>query len=181
MAVMPDKEYELTATKNGECSKTFGKADMDALGFGHLAGGKQGQLRISVDGGVRVIHGLKEGDDVPINWKAGRGASHGPQTAGWTLHMILVAQAAKKMDTGEEDEEDEYEEDEEVDEHLYCVCQKRDSKDKMMVGCDKEGCPHGEWFHLGCVGLRAPPPKESAWLCPRCLCDNEVGDDDSEL
>mmetsp|Transcript_5086 Transcript_5086/g.13222 ORF Transcript_5086/g.13222 Transcript_5086/m.13222 type:complete len:227 (-) Transcript_5086:2477-3157(-) len=38
-----------------------------------------------------------------------------------------------------------------------------------MVGCDtEEGCPHGEWFHLVCVGLRQPPPTDKKWYCPEC-------------
>jgi hypothetical protein len=158
---------------------------MDALGFGHLLTSKN--MLITVRGGVQGLVDLKMGDEVPINWKAKRGASHGPDTTGWTLHMILVAQAAKKMDTDEEaeekkkkknveddedEEEDEVDEDEEVDgvvevdEHLYCVCHKRESD--MMVACDTEQCPHGEWFHFGCVGLKASPPDGSPWFCPEC-------------
>mmetsp|Transcript_146526 Transcript_146526/g.207789 ORF Transcript_146526/g.207789 Transcript_146526/m.207789 type:complete len:221 (-) Transcript_146526:45-707(-) len=38
-----------------------------------------------------------------------------------------------------------------------------------MVGCDtEEGCPHGEWFHLVCVGLRQSPPADKKWYCPEC-------------
>eukprot|EP00038_Savillea_parva_P028319 m.64320 g.64320 ORF g.64320 m.64320 type:complete len:229 (-) comp8218_c1_seq1:173-859(-) len=40
--------------------------------------------------------------------------------------------------------------------------------DGEMVGCDEEGCPHGEWFHLGCVGLTEPPPPDKKWYCPEC-------------
>eukprot|EP00035_Acanthoeca_spectabilis_P039323 m.61171 g.61171 ORF g.61171 m.61171 type:complete len:226 (+) comp9545_c0_seq1:533-1210(+) len=41
-----------------------------------------------------------------------------------------------------------------------------------MVGCDEEGCPHGEWFHLVCVGLRQPPPTDHKWFCPECRAAN---------
>jgi hypothetical protein len=167
------------------CGKYFSKADMVALGFGHLLTSKN--MLISVSGGEQGLVDLVADDEVPINWKATRGASHGPETTGWTLHMILVAQAAK-MDTDEEaeekkkkknveDDEDEEEdevdgdeevdEDVEVDEHLYCVCHKREPD--MMVACDTEQCPHGEWFHLGCVGLTTPPPEGSPWFCKECM------------
>eukprot|EP00037_Helgoeca_nana_P032428 m.413833 g.413833 ORF g.413833 m.413833 type:complete len:233 (+) comp29180_c0_seq1:257-955(+) len=47
-----------------------------------------------------------------------------------------------------------------------------------MVGCDgggEDGCPHGEWFHLGCVNLRQPPPPDKKWYCPDCRPNNGGG------
>eukprot|EP00040_Diaphanoeca_grandis_P015917 m.81844 g.81844 ORF g.81844 m.81844 type:complete len:295 (-) comp25459_c0_seq1:238-1122(-) len=40
--------------------------------------------------------------------------------------------------------------------------------DGEMVGCDNDSCPHGEWFHLSCVGLRVSPAEDKNWYCPNC-------------
>eukprot|EP00041_Stephanoeca_diplocostata_P002552 m.28002 g.28002 ORF g.28002 m.28002 type:complete len:257 (-) comp13508_c0_seq1:337-1107(-) len=40
--------------------------------------------------------------------------------------------------------------------------------DGEMVGCDQSGCPHGEWFHLSCVGLKKSPGEDQKWYCPDC-------------
>lgn len=45
----------------------------------------------------------------------------------------------------------------------YCVCGQPSYGE--MVGCDNEDCSI-EWFHLGCVGLSAPP--KGKWFCPMC-------------
>jgi hypothetical protein len=46
----------------------------------------------------------------------------------------------------------------------YCLCQKPQYGE--MIGCETENCPHGEWFHLHCVGLQAAP--KGLWYCPPC-------------
>jgi len=50
----------------------------------------------------------------------------------------------------------------------YCrpECLAGDSGE--MVACDTDSCPFGEWFHLGCVGLRVPPPEDKKWYCFEC-------------
>lgn len=57
----------------------------------------------------------------------------------------------------------------------YCYCNQVSYGE--MVGCDVSGvkasaltcqnedCPY-EWFHLGCLGLKAAP--QGAWLCENC-------------
>jgi inhibitor of growth protein 3 len=52
---------------------------------------------------------------------------------------------------------------EEDDTQVYCVCQRVSFGD--MVACDNDDCPH-QWFHWGCVDLKAEPKGE--WLCPHC-------------
>ncbi|KAI5123408.1 hypothetical protein M0805_006114 [Coniferiporia weirii] len=50
------------------------------------------------------------------------------------------------------------------DKTLYCYCMKTSYGE--MVGCDNDNCPY-QWFHLGCVGLKAPLPEH--WYCDDCL------------
>jgi inhibitor of growth protein 3 len=52
---------------------------------------------------------------------------------------------------------------EEDDTQVYCICQRVSFGD--MVACDNDDCPH-QWFHWGCVDLKAEPKGE--WLCPHC-------------
>ncbi|KAI9506450.1 inhibitor of growth proteins N-terminal histone-binding-domain-containing protein [Coemansia spiralis] len=46
----------------------------------------------------------------------------------------------------------------------YCYC--RQVSYGEMVACDDENCEI-EWFHLGCVDLKAPP--KGQWFCKDCL------------
>lgn len=55
------------------------------------------------------------------------------------------------------------EEDEAADTQLYCFCQQVSYGD--MVACDDANCRY-EWFHYGCVGLKAPP--SGRWYCSEC-------------
>lgn len=48
-------------------------------------------------------------------------------------------------------------------EPVYCYCGKGSFGD--MVGCDGSDCKR-EWFHLGCIGLSAPP--KGQWFCEEC-------------
>ncbi|KXS16079.1 hypothetical protein M427DRAFT_31651 [Gonapodya prolifera JEL478] len=48
-------------------------------------------------------------------------------------------------------------------EPVYCICQQVSYGE--MVGCDDAECEI-EWFHMGCVGLAAPP--RGKWYCPAC-------------
>lgn len=48
-------------------------------------------------------------------------------------------------------------------EPAYCYCEKGSFGD--MVGCDGPDCKR-EWFHLGCIGLSAPP--KGQWFCEEC-------------
>ncbi|KAI0006894.1 hypothetical protein F4779DRAFT_594527 [Xylariaceae sp. FL0662B] len=50
-----------------------------------------------------------------------------------------------------------------VEHEDYCTCGRRSFGE--MIACDGPECPH-EWFHLGCVGLKASP--KGKWLCPSC-------------
>jgi inhibitor of growth protein 3 len=76
------------------------------------------------------------------------------------LRGIRAASAASDEE-GEEAEPDA--EGEEDDTQVYCVCQRVSFGD--MVACDNDDCPH-QWFHWGCVDLKAEPKGE--WLCPHC-------------
>eukprot|EP00762_Andalucia_godoyi_P002381 ANDGO_02816.mRNA.1 PHD finger protein ING2 len=46
----------------------------------------------------------------------------------------------------------------------YCVCNNVSYGE--MVACDNPDCPHGEWFHYVCVGLKSAP--SGTWYCPGC-------------
>jgi hypothetical protein len=49
---------------------------------------------------------------------------------------------------------------------LYCICNAPSYGE--MVGCDNgPECPAGEWFHVGCVGLKEGQVP-SSWFCPEC-------------
>lgn len=71
------------------------------------------------------------------------------------------AASAASDDEAEDAEPDA--EGEEDDTQVYCVCQRVSFGD--MVACDNDDCPH-QWFHWGCVDLKAEPKGE--WLCPHC-------------
>ncbi|KAI7827742.1 hypothetical protein BX661DRAFT_143201 [Kickxella alabastrina] len=45
----------------------------------------------------------------------------------------------------------------------YCYC--RQVSYGEMVACDDDNCEI-EWFHLGCVDLKAPP--KGQWFCREC-------------
>ena len=47
----------------------------------------------------------------------------------------------------------------------YCYC--KGPEHDIMVACDNQSCPHGSWFHLECLGLKAPP-RSLKWYCPDC-------------
>ncbi|CAA15917.1 Rpd3L and NuA4 histone acetyltransferase complex ING family subunit Png1 [Schizosaccharomyces pombe] len=55
------------------------------------------------------------------------------------------------------------EEDMEEDNEKYCFCQQ--GSYGQMVACDNANCER-EWFHMECVGLKAPP--EGTWYCEAC-------------
>jgi len=72
---------------------------------------------------------------------------------------IIAAMRAggQKMNRGQSlDDEDE----ENNDSALYCFCQQVSYGD--MIACDNSECKF-EWFHYGCVGLKAPP--SGLWYC----------------
>jgi inhibitor of growth protein 4 len=48
-------------------------------------------------------------------------------------------------------------------EPTYCLCQQVSYG--SMIACDSPECPI-EWFHFGCVGIRAQP--SGSWYCPLC-------------
>ncbi|KAI1328055.1 hypothetical protein F5Y16DRAFT_369950 [Xylariaceae sp. FL0255] len=58
-----------------------------------------------------------------------------------------------------------------ADEPLYCYCNGVSYGE--MVACDADDCER-EWFHLGCVGLRAAPPSNMKWYCDNCK-DRKTG------
>ncbi|KAM0746044.1 hypothetical protein T439DRAFT_330027 [Meredithblackwellia eburnea MCA 4105] len=51
-------------------------------------------------------------------------------------------------------------------EPTYCYCNQVSFG--SMVGCDNDDCTR-EWFHLGCVGLEAPPEEDEKWYCADCI------------
>ncbi|WBW72709.1 ING family-like protein Png1 [Schizosaccharomyces osmophilus] len=71
----------------------------------------------------------------------------------------VKAGAAAYSEAVSEEEEDQEEEDNEK----YCFCQQ--GSYGQMVACDNEDCER-EWFHMECVGLKAPP--EGTWYCEAC-------------
>ncbi|EPX71398.1 ING family Png1 [Schizosaccharomyces octosporus yFS286] len=89
---------------------------------------------------------------------AGAGRS---QKASGTISKApgVKAGAAAYSEVVSEEEEDQEEEDNEK----YCFCQQ--GSYGQMVACDNEDCER-EWFHMECVGLKAPP--EGTWYCEAC-------------
>ncbi|KAK9388062.1 inhibitor of growth proteins N-terminal histone-binding-domain-containing protein [Lipomyces mesembrius] len=67
---------------------------------------------------------------------------------------------SSQKSSGQPSAEDEEEEEENNDSALYCFCQQVSYGD--MVACDNPDCQY-EWFHYGCVGLKAPP--SGVWYC----------------
>ncbi|CAO3633581.1 unnamed protein product [Cunninghamella blakesleeana] len=49
-------------------------------------------------------------------------------------------------------------------EPVYCYCQQVSYGE--MVACDNDECDI-EWFHIECVGLKAPP--KGKWYCKNCI------------
>jgi inhibitor of growth protein 3 len=70
-----------------------------------------------------------------------------------------VRRDRRNLDDDDMDVDDE----EAGDDKKYCICQSVSYGD--MVACDNDQCPY-EWFHWGCVGLKAEPT--GTWYCPVC-------------
>ena len=49
---------------------------------------------------------------------------------------------------------------------VYCYCRQPDDGSSIMVACDSESCPYGEWFHLSCLKLKRVP--KGSWYCKDC-------------
>ena len=47
-----------------------------------------------------------------------------------------------------------------------CYCNRPESYDANLVGCDGKRCARG-WFHWKCVGLTAKP-RTKKWYCEDC-------------
>ena len=62
-------------------------------------------------------------------------------------------------------------------EPTYCLCKKVSYGE--MIGCDNDDCLI-EWFHLSCVGLTKPPPKNQKWYCSKCLPEMEAKKKEAE-
>ncbi|EEB08473.1 ING family Png1 [Schizosaccharomyces japonicus yFS275] len=84
---------------------------------------------------------------------ASKERSESPSTHTKASATPSVSGAAAVESTGEEEEDTE----------VYCFCQQ--GSFGQMVACDDEGCER-EWFHMECVGLKAPP--EGTWYCETC-------------
>ncbi|KAG8964748.1 hypothetical protein FRC05_003588 [Tulasnella sp. 425] len=54
------------------------------------------------------------------------------------------------------------------DTRTYCYCDRVSYGE--MIGCDDDQCQR-EWFHLGCLGITAPPKGE--WVCDECKARRE--------
>ncbi|KAK9313324.1 inhibitor of growth proteins N-terminal histone-binding-domain-containing protein [Lipomyces starkeyi] len=67
---------------------------------------------------------------------------------------------SSQKSSAQQSAEDEEEDEENNDSALYCFCQQVSYGD--MVACDNPDCQY-EWFHYGCVGLKAPP--SGVWYC----------------
>ncbi|KAJ8102064.1 inhibitor of growth proteins N-terminal histone-binding-domain-containing protein [Lipomyces tetrasporus] len=68
--------------------------------------------------------------------------------------------SSQKLSAQQSAEDEEEDEEENNDSALYCFCQQVSYGD--MVACDNPDCQY-EWFHYGCVGLKAPP--SGVWYC----------------
>ena len=51
------------------------------------------------------------------------------------------------------------------DSDSFCYCNGPEYG--IMVACDNANCPHGKWFHLECLQIKAPP-RSRTWYCPDC-------------
>lgn len=49
-----------------------------------------------------------------------------------------------------------------ANERVYCFC--RNVSYGQMIACDSNWCQY-EWFHYGCVGLKAVPKDHDKWYC----------------
>ena len=78
-----------------------------------------------------------------------------------TAAMAAPARAGHDSRNGTGDQEEDESKD---DEPRYCYC--RDFSYGEMVGCDGPNCK-GQWFHVGCIGLKAAPKNngEFSWYC----------------
>ncbi|PAV21020.1 4 histone acetyltransferase complex component yng2 [Pyrrhoderma noxium] len=112
----------------------------------------------------------------PSPMPAVTGSRGGGGGAGGRRGITPAAAAAATVLVGDEDAdgdqdadadgevEDPEESGDAEDKELYCYCQKMSYGE--MIGCDNDSCPY-QWFHLGCVGLKAPLPDH--WYCDECL------------
>ncbi len=145
-----DESYE--PTYNARASSSRGGAP--GAGSGHRTGGGGG------GGGARPSAGAGAGRRAGDAFGMGSGAfgdaggfsSRGGGAASSALDAGGFSAAAETEDLTP-----------------YCVCQRPQFGE--MVACDTPDCPHGEWFHLSCVNLTAPP-KGGSWFCPPCRASN---------
>ena len=84
----------------------------------------------------------------------------------------------------------------ETTESKYCFCKKESKEVEVMVQCCREDkCPHGEWFHINCVGMEEDevPDGKGDWFCTEhceavfqnrlqiCKCKSKYNDEDELL
>ncbi|KXJ86681.1 hypothetical protein Micbo1qcDRAFT_139975 [Microdochium bolleyi] len=79
--------------------------------------------------------------------------------------MAALAQAADEDAASSSVPDDDEDADIDADEPLYCYCNNVSYGE--MVACDADNCEK-EWFHLGCVGLKAAPGPNTTWYCDNC-------------
>ncbi|KAH7021180.1 uncharacterized protein B0I36DRAFT_367616 [Microdochium trichocladiopsis] len=79
--------------------------------------------------------------------------------------QMALAQAADDDAASSSVPDDDEDGEIDADEPLYCYCNNVSYGE--MVACDAENCEK-EWFHLGCVGLKAAPSQNTTWYCDNC-------------
>ncbi|KAK4609615.1 hypothetical protein CLAFUR0_14389 [Fulvia fulva] len=65
-----------------------------------------------------------------------------------------------------------------LDSQKWCTC-NIDPSSKVdlenMIRCNHRACDPG-WYHLSCVQLTEPPPRQFCWFCPRCVNEGLVAE-----
>lgn len=79
-----------------------------------------------------------------------------------TGRAAAAAAAAAAQAAAQADAQDSQNEEDEV----FCVCHGASYGE--MVACDNQACQGGEWFHVGCVGLKSGETDQQRWFCPTC-------------
>ena len=49
-----------------------------------------------------------------------------------------------------------------------CICNKKAASTDRLLECKAEGCSHGKFFHLQCLGYKRRPNNSINWQCKNC-------------
>lgn len=59
-----------------------------------------------------------------------------------------------------------------------CVCNQKAMPTDRLLECQEKNCPHGKFFHLGCLNYKRRPNNSINWRCSKCKSNAKIMPDD---